>query len=330
MNTSRTSAPRASSKSRAITRFQEVAKTAAIIATSFLLWSCASGPGPVFVPSGPVTTTPRPGDDGSLPPSITQSKSRWVPVRWSDLPGFDDDRLFEAWNAWLKSCERPGATFAPLCGDVRRLSIASPEEQRAWMTSRLQPYRVESLNGPVAGQLTSYYEPLLKASRQQGPGYEVPLYRTPAGLGTRKPWYSRQEIDTLPEARAALRGREIAWLADPVDAMSLHIQGSGRIAVLEPDGSQRVVRVAFAGTNDQPFRSPTQWLTERGVRIGAPVWLASRGSVVNLQRLVFAQDTGSAIVGAVRADYFAGTGFEAGEFASRMNQPLQLWVLWPK
>jgi membrane-bound lytic murein transglycosylase A len=49
-----------------------------------------------------------------------------------------------------------------------------------------------------------------------------------------------------------------------------------------------------------------------------------------LQRLVFAQDTGSAIVGAVRADYFAGTGQEAGEFAGRMKQGLRLWVLWPK
>ena len=63
---------------------------------------------------------------------------------------------------------------------------------------------------------------------------------------------------------------------------------------------------------------------------GTPVWLASRGAAANLQRLVFAQDTGSAIVGAVRADYFAGTGLEAGEFASRMNQSLQLWVLWPR
>jgi membrane-bound lytic murein transglycosylase A len=49
-----------------------------------------------------------------------------------------------------------------------------------------------------------------------------------------------------------------------------------------------------------------------------------------LQRLVFAQDTGSAIVGAVRADYFAGTGNEAGEFAGRMKQSVRLWVLWPK
>jgi membrane-bound lytic murein transglycosylase A len=228
----------------------------------------------------------------------------------------------------------------------------------------------------------------------------VPLYRLPAGYGSRKPWYTRQEIDTLPEARAALRGREIAWLADPVDAMSLHIQGSGRLSVTEADGSQRLVRVSFAGSNDQPFRSVTQWLLDQGegrmtapwtdstkawaarnpqraqqmiwsnprfiffredalsefdagfgpkgaqgvpltpgrsiavdkdsIPYGTPVWLASRGNAANLQKLVFAQDTGSAIVGAVRADYFAGTGAEAGEFASRVNQPLRLWVLWPK
>jgi membrane-bound lytic murein transglycosylase A len=61
-----------------------------------------------------------------------------------------------------------------------------------------------------------------------------------------------------------------------------------------------------------------------------PVWLASEGANGSLQRLVFAQDTGSAIVGAVRADFFAGTGPEAGDFAGRMKQGLGLWVLWPK
>jgi membrane-bound lytic murein transglycosylase A len=370
-----------------------------IIATALWLASCAVAPAPAPVGDVPAAQTPR-TDGGPLPPSIVQGKSRWVPVRWSDLPGFEDDKLFEAWNAWLKSCERPGPVFSPLCGEVRRLSIATGEEQRAWMTARLQPYRVESLQGAADGQLTSYYEPLLKASRQPGNGYDVPLYRPPVGLGSRKPWFSRQEIDTVPEARAALRGREIAFIADPVDAMSLHIQGSGRLSVTEPDGSQRLVRVSFAGSNDQPFRSVTQWLAEQGagrmtapwtestkawaaqnpqrvqqmlwsnpryiffreeilgdfeagfgpkgaqgvsltpgrsiavdkesIPYGTPVWLASRGNAATLQKLVFAQDTGSAIVGSVRADYFAGTGQEAGEFASRVNQPLRLWVLWPK
>jgi membrane-bound lytic murein transglycosylase A len=58
--------------------------------------------------------------------------------------------------------------------------------------------------------------------------------------------------------------------------------------------------------------------------------MASSGPVVSLQRLVLAQDTGGDIVGAVRADYFAGTGAQAGELAGRLKQPLQLWVLWPK
>jgi membrane-bound lytic murein transglycosylase A len=63
---------------------------------------------------------------------------------------------------------------------------------------------------------------------------------------------------------------------------------------------------------------------------GTPVWLSSAGEQTNLNRLVIAQDTGSAIVGAVRADYFTGTGANAGDLAGRLKQPLSLWVLWPK
>ena len=267
------------------------------------------------------------------------------------------------------------------------------------MLARLQPYRVESTQGNADGLLTSYFEPLLIASRLPGNGFDVPLYKTPAGFGSRKPWFSRQEIDTLPDAQAALRGREIAYLADPIDVLLLHIQGSGRLSITEPNGTQRIIRVAFAGTNDQPYRSVNQWLLAQGVTkinpwpdatkqwaaqnpqrvqqllwsnpryvffkeealsdldaafgpkgaqgvpltpgrsiavdpgsipYGTPVYLASRGVAGNLQRLVFAQDTGSAILGAVRADYFAGTGQEAGEYAAKFNQPLKLWVLWPK
>ncbi len=63
---------------------------------------------------------------------------------------------------------------------------------------------------------------------------------------------------------------------------------------------------------------------------GTPVWLASSGPAVQLQKLVVAQDTGSAIVGAVRADYFVGRGPEAGDVAGRLKQGLRLWALWPR
>ncbi|MCQ9329873.1 MltA domain-containing protein, partial [Pelistega suis] len=149
--------------------------------------------------------------------------------------------LYEAWNAWLRSCERPLPAFAPLCPEIRRLSIATPEEQREWMVARLQPYRIEALDGNADGMLTSYYEPYLDASRNPGNGFNVPLYALPNGFGQRKPWYTRQQIDTLPEAQAALAGRVIAWVRDPVEALVVHIQGSGRLRIQEPDGSVRLV-----------------------------------------------------------------------------------------
>ncbi|WP_427914279.1 murein transglycosylase A [Ramlibacter sp. MMS24-I3-19] len=351
-------------------------------------------------PSSPSSVPPAPlaRDDAPLPPVLLQGRSRWVPVRWDELPGFDSDALHEAWNAWLRSCERPPAAFARLCPQVRQLSIASDDEQRAWMRQRLQPYRIESLQGPADGLLTGYYEPMVEASRRPDAGRTIPLYGPPSGLSPRRPWYTRQEIDTLPQARAQLQGREIAWVADPLDALVLQIQGSGRLRVTEADGSVRMVRVAYAGSNEQPYRSVGGWLLQQGalrdaswpgikawardnpqrvqemlwsnprvvffreealgefdaafgprgaqgvaltpgrsiavdkesIPYGTPVWLASSGPMASLQRLVLAQDTGSAIVGAVRADYFVGWGAEAGDLAGRLKQPLRLWALWPR
>ena len=385
------------------------------------LVACSSGPARRLEAEPPKRAAPVPSSATSLPPARASGglagmpntpspqqayRSRWVSVSWSDLPGWQDDDLNDAWQAWLQNCERPGPLFAPLCQDVRQLLLASNDDRRLWMMAHLQPYRVESLEGNAEGLLTSYYEPLFDASLTQRPGFEVPLYAPPEGLAplrnAGRAWFTRQEIDTLPQAREALRGREVAWLADPIDALVLHIQGSGRVRIAQPDGSVRVVRLAFAGSNEQPYQSVGRWLLDRGlirdaswpgikawitstqqtnprlvqemlwsnpryvffreetrnaaeaglgprgaqgvpltpgrsvavdkdsIPYAAPVWLASSGGNGNLQRLVFAQDTGSAIVGAVRADYYAGTGPQAGEYAGRMKQGLRLWVLWPR
>jgi membrane-bound lytic murein transglycosylase A len=69
----------------------------------------------------------------------------------------------------------------------------------------------------------------------------------------------------------------------------------------------------------------------RAVPLGAPVFLATTrpNSSRPLNRLVMAQDTGGAIKGAVRADFFWGFGKEAGEQAGRMKQAGRMWVLLP-
>jgi membrane-bound lytic murein transglycosylase A len=69
----------------------------------------------------------------------------------------------------------------------------------------------------------------------------------------------------------------------------------------------------------------------RTIPLGAPVFLATTrpSSTVPLQRLMVAQDTGGAIKGEVRADFFWGMGDAAGELAGRMKQQGHLWVLYP-
>ena len=62
--------------------------------------------------------------------------------------------------------------------------------------------------------------------------------------------------------------------------------------------------------------------------LGAPVWLEKDGENP-LRRLMIAQDTGSAIKGAQRADVFFGTGDEAGQAAGRLRDPGRMVVLLP-
>lgn len=64
------------------------------------------------------------------------------------------------------------------------------------------------------------------------------------------------------------------------------------------------------------------------VPLGAPVFLLPQGGPA--PRIAAAQDTGGAIRGPARADFFAGWGDDAGEQVGAMNLPLRLFVLVPR
>ncbi|MCF8198006.1 MAG: MltA domain-containing protein [Sulfuritalea sp.] len=70
----------------------------------------------------------------------------------------------------------------------------------------------------------------------------------------------------------------------------------------------------------------------RHVPLGAPIWLATTRpySDQTLNRLMLAQDTGGAIRGVVRADFYWGSGTEAGSQAGKMRQQGRMWVLLPR
>ncbi|MGZ5250995.1 MAG: murein transglycosylase A [Caldimonas sp.] len=377
------------------------AAAAAIVACSSTQPLGPAAPAPAE-PARVETTAP--GAAAALAATTLRPRARWVAAAWSDLPGWATDRQHEAWPALLRSCERPAPAWAAACGEARRDAPALVGDDlaaRAWLETHLRPWRVESLEGEPTGLATGYFEPLIEASRRPRPGFRVPLYAPPPDLATRKPYWTRQQLDTLPAARKSLAGSEIAWVRDPLDALLLQVQGSGRLLFSDERGnSPTLVRVAFAAHNDQPYKSVGRWLVDQGelkleqaswpairawarqnpkrvdellwsnprvvffreealpdpavgpkgaqgvpltpgrsiavdaqsVPYGTPVWLDTTEplSANPLRRLAVAQDTGTAIAGAVRADYFWGWGEAAEAQAGRMKQALRMWVLWPR
>lgn len=355
-------------------------------------------PAPAPTPTSTPSATPSATPPAALPGVVQRARARWVRSDWSELPGFGDDRLARFWPALQASCTRPPPGWAELCARALLEAPADEAATRALLIAWFQPWRVEAADGSTEGLATGYFEPLIEASRRPRPGFGVPLHAPPPSMA--RPFYTRQQLDSDPAAMAALKGREIVWVADPLDALLLQIQGSGRLLVTEPDGTRQLVRLAFAGHNDQPYRSVGRWLIERGeltadsaswpaikawaranpkrvqemlwanprvvffreeplpdpelgprgaqgvplvplrsiavdpqaVPYGTPVWLDTTEplSATPLRRLVMAQDTGSAIVGAVRADVFWGWGEQAEANAGRMKQAMRAWVLWPR
>ena len=77
-----------------------------------------------------------------------------------------------------------------------------------------------------------------------------------------------------------------------------------------------------------PFRSVA--VDKRYIPLGSMLYLNSDINKSDISKIVFAQDTGGAIKGVIRADLFLGSGAEALEIAGRLKSKLQLWILIPK
>jgi len=371
-------------------------------------------PTPVPTPApAPTVSQPAPLPNGTV--AWDHGKARWVQASWAEVPGWQTDRVSEAWGALWRSCAKPQLEWASVCTQARGLGAnwgrdAGDATVRMWLEGQLQPWRIESQEGQATGLLTGYFEPMVEARRKPQAPFLTPLHRPPTDLGKRKPYLSRAELETTPEGKAALAGRELVHVADPLDALLVQVQGSTRVKLLDEldvQGNPKVLRLAFAGHNDQPYQSVARWLVDQGAfpleqaswgsikawaqlnpqrvpemlranpRVvffreeplaqpeagplgaqGLPLtpgrsvavdkdtmpygtllwldstepqpWSATPPAPKAMQRLVVAQDTGGAITGPVRADFFWGWGDEALLQAGRTKQPLRLWALWPR
>jgi membrane-bound lytic murein transglycosylase A len=142
-------------------------------------------------------------------------------------------------------------------------------------------------------------------------------------------------IGRLMRARGLLPADEInmpaiaRWLrANPVAGAALMAENPRYIFFRERVGAGPIGAQGVALT---PGRSLA--VDDALIPLGAPLWLDTTGPPPGggpLRRLVIAQDTGSAIKGAVRGDLFWGAGADAFEAAGRMNQRGRYYILLPQ
>jgi membrane-bound lytic murein transglycosylase A len=177
---------------------------------------------------------------------------------FGDLDGWEADDHAAALQVFRETCALlADPDWTPVCriaGDI------PPGGARAFFELLFRPVLI----GTPPALFTGYYEPELPGSPVRTPRFTVPLYARPPELRDGVQYLARAEIEA-----GALRGRglELAWLADPVEAYFLQVQGSGRIRM--PDG--QVVRLGYAGRNGHPYRSIGQEMVRRGTHSFAEV-----------------------------------------------------------
>jgi membrane-bound lytic murein transglycosylase A len=254
----------------------------AIAALLLLLAGCASppparveSPQPPACPACPACPVCE-----AVPPKPAAAPLQ--PARWEDLPGWRQDALRPAFDAFLASCPALAAKIGwePACRAAQALPPGDAAAIRAFFETRFLPFEVVNPDGTREGLITGYYEPLLKGSRKRSSRHPHAVYGVPDDLLTvelgelhpelkslrlrgrvegRKvvPYYSRAQ---LAQRQRELAGKALYWVADPLDLFFLQVQGSGRIEL--EDGSR--VRVGYADQNGHPYRSIGRWLVDRG------------------------------------------------------------------
>jgi membrane-bound lytic murein transglycosylase A len=137
------------------------------------------------------------------------------------------------------------------------------------------------------------------------------------------------ERGELAADKASMQGIK-QWASKNPDMLALLLQQNPAYVFFRELPSHEAGPIGTLGVALTPGRSIA--VDPAALPLGAPVFLAATWPLSSrpLNRLVLAQDTGSAIKGAVRADFFWGFGDEAGALAGRMRQGARMWLLYPK
>jgi peptidoglycan lytic transglycosylase A len=148
-----------------------------------------------------------------LPLPLEIDGSQYIPLAFSDIPGWNEDDHLAAYKAFRTSCKPIVAQHTPAPGDPKSLDVKSSDvkspdvkplgdslrdpcraaraenisdsgKAKAFFETHFVPLKISRI-GEDDGFVTGYYEPVLDGSRTQTDVYNVPVYRRPSNLFVR-------------------------------------------------------------------------------------------------------------------------------------------------
>ena len=302
--------------------------------------------------------------------AVTPSaEARLIPLNFGDLDGWRADGHAAAFAAFRRGAgvlaHHPpksralGVNAAALAESLRHAgslpATLTGNQARAFFEAEFAPFEVEPASG--GGFFTGYYEPEVEGSLAATSRFAVPLYRVPPDLTEigpgRRPAgldaslrFARKTTTGMEEFpdRAVImagclagRGLELVYIADPVDAFFIHIQGAARIRLT--DG--RIMRITYAAKTGHPYTAIGRTLIKMGALEPGDVtmqtirvWLAAHpgqaGAVMATNRsYVFFRETtvddpGLGPIAAAKVPLSAGRSLAIDRLLHSFHEPV--WI----
>ncbi|GBF81729.1 hypothetical protein AsFPU1_3149 [Aphanothece sacrum FPU1] len=140
----------------------------------------------------------------------------------------------------------------------------TPEEFQKNVEKEFILYQSQGNDNQGTVHFTGYFEPVYTASRQPTSEYRYPLYRQPQNFNNwSKPHPTRLELegkDGLGNTKL-LKGNELIWMSDRLEAYLVQIQGSAKLQLT--DG--KTISVGYDGSTEYPYVSIGKELVNDGI-----------------------------------------------------------------
>jgi membrane-bound lytic murein transglycosylase A len=236
--------------------------------------------------SAPSSTLTSPGssmsgaDTASAPRTeISTRHALFQPIAFQQLPNWPQQRFEEAFSTFKRGCVVLGKkpNWMSSCSEAQKVLVTDPLAIKGYFEREFTPYLVMQRDRSPLGNLTGYFEPLLKGSRERRAPFLYPVYETPSDLLL----LDGKEVDAATaqgdQARFLITGRDVKLIESKPGTVAV----GPRVYKLslndqQPGTRDRRFRVRVEG--NQIVSYPSRQEIEKGGRILAkPIaWVESK------------------------------------------------------